>query len=262
MANYIFMKNFGIIGFPLNSSFSRNLFNEKFEKEKIKARYDLCPIENIELFPALIRKTQFSGMNVTIPYKQAVIPYLSALDETAREIGAVNVIRFEYYPCGTPRSTTGYNTDATGFERSLLPLLKPQHNRALILGTGGASKAVACILRKNGIEFAFVSRTKNNSCHCGLDPQSPRITYNELTREIIEANTLIINTTPLGMYPPDSCPDIPYQYLTDRHLLYDLVYNPAKTVFLAKGEERGAAIKNGLEMLYGQAAAAWEIWNK
>ncbi|MDR1699493.1 MAG: shikimate dehydrogenase [Prevotellaceae bacterium] len=244
------MKTFGIIGFPLKSSFSRNLFNEKFEKENIDAYYDLCPIESIEMFPELISKTSFSGMNVTIPYKQAVMPYLTALDETASEIGAVNVIRFEHLADGTQR-TTGYNTDAIGFERSLLPLLKPQHKKALVLGTGGASKAVAYVLRKNGIAFTFVSRTKKDG----------QLTYDELTCEIIENSPLIINTTPLGMYPPESYPDIPYQYLTDRHLLYDLVYNPARTVFLEKGEAQGASIKNGLEMLHGQAVAAWEIWN-
>lgn len=244
------MKNFGIIGFPLKSSFSRNLFNEKFKQEHIDAYYHLCPIENIAEFPRLIDSAPFSGMNVTIPYKQAVIPYLTALDETASEIGAVNVIRFEHLADGSQR-TTGYNTDAIGFERSLLPLLSRDVKQALVLGTGGASKAVAYVLRKNGIAFTFVSRTK----------AAGQLTYTELTREIIEENPLIINTTPLGMYPPESCPDIPYEYLTDRHLLYDLVYNPAKTVFLAKGEERGAAIKNGLEMLHGQAVAAWEIWN-
>lgn len=244
------MKNFGIIGFPLKSSFSRNLFNEKFEQEKIDAYYHLCPIESIEDFPELIDSAPFSGMNVTIPYKQSVIPYLTALDETASEIGAVNVIRFEHLADGTQR-TTGYNTDAIGFERSLLPLLGPQHKKALVLGTGGASKAVAYILRKNGIAFTFVSRTKADG----------QLTYAELTREIIEENPLIVNTTPLGMYPPESYPDIPYEYLSDKHLLYDLVYNPAKTVFLEKGEERGAIIKNGLEMLHGQALAAWEIWN-
>jgi shikimate dehydrogenase len=263
------MKAFGIIGFPLTSSFSKNLFNEKFEKEKIKARYDLYSLERIGLFPELIRKTEFAGMNVTIPYKEAVIPYLSALDETAREIGAVNVIRFEYYPCGTLRSTTGYNSDAIGFERSLLPLLKPQHTKALVLGTGGASKAVAYILKKNNIDFCFVSRTKADSRSLSeaevrslSEAEAKRLTYADLTRDIIESHPLIINTTPLGMYPPESCPDIPYQYLNEQHLLYDLVYNPEKTVFLAKGEERGASIKNGLEMLHGQAAAAWEIWNK
>ena len=245
------MKNFGIIGFPLKNSFSRNLFNEKFEKEKIDAYYDLYPIESIEMFSELISKTQFSGMNVTIPYKQAVIPYLTALDETASEIAAVNVIRFEHSADGSQR-TIGYNSDVIGFEHSLLPLLKPYHKKALVLGTGGASKAVAYVLRKNGIEFTFVSRSKTDG----------QLTYDELTQEIIEANPLIINTTPLGMYPPESCPDIPYEYLTDKHLLYDLVYNPEKTVFLEKGEKQGATIKNGMEMLYGQAQAAWEIWNE
>ncbi|MDR1678672.1 MAG: shikimate dehydrogenase [Prevotellaceae bacterium] len=246
----IHTKLFGIIGYPLTSSFSRNHFNEKFEKENIDARYDLCPIENIDLFPKLIADNEFSGMNVTIPYKQAVIKYLGSLDETAREIGAVNVIQFRRQH--GEQTTKGYNTDAIGFEKSLLPLLKAHHTRALVLGTGGASKAVSYILRKNNIPYTLVSRTKAEG----------QYSYKELTQEIIEANTLIINTTPLGMYPPESCPDIPYQYISSEHLLYDLVYNPAKTVFLAKGEERGASIKNGLDMLYGQAQAAWEIWNE
>ena len=243
------MKQFGIIGFPLSSSFSRNHFNEKFEAEKIDAQYDLFPLENIELFPSLITDKSFSGMNVTIPYKQAVMKYLDGLDETASEIGAVNVIQFKRE--NGKQKTKGYNTDAIGFENSLLPLLQPHHNKALVLGTGGASKAVAYILKKNNIPFTFVSRSKKEG----------QYTYEELTQEIIENTPIIINTTPLGMYPVDSCPDIPYEYISKQHLLYDLVYNPAKTVFLAKGEKQGAAIKNGLDMLYGQAKAAWDIWN-
>lgn len=243
------MKQFGIIGFPLSSSFSRNHFNEKFEKENIDARYDLFPIEKIEMFPKLIAQTQFSGMNVTIPYKQAVMQYLDGLDETASEIGAVNVIQFKQQN-GVVK-TKGYNTDAIGFEDSLLPLLKPRHNKALVLGTGGASKAVAYVLKKNNIPFTFVSRTKKEG----------QYSYDELSGSIIEENPIIINTTPLGMYPVDSCADIPYQFLGEKHLLYDLVYNPAKTLFLAKGEKQGATIKNGLDMLYGQAKAAWTIWN-
>lgn len=243
------MKHFGIIGFPLTSSFSRNHFNEKFTTENISAIYELHPIESINLFPTLIGETEFSGMNVTIPYKEQVMQYLSELDETASEIGAVNVIKFDY--SANEIKTRGYNTDAIGFESSLLPLLKSQHKKALILGTGGASKAVAYVLKKNQIDYKFVSRTKNENQFC----------YEELTQEIIENYTLIINTTPLGMYPIDSFPSIPYEYIGNQHLLYDLVYNPAKTVFLEKGETQGAVIKNGLEMLYGQAKAAWEIWN-
>lgn len=243
------MKHFGIIGYPLTSSFSKNHFNEKFEKEGLDANYDLHAIENIDLFPKLISNTEFAGMNVTIPYKQQVMPFLTELDETASEIGAVNVIKFKYED-GNIR-TYGYNTDAIGFETSLLPLLMTQHQKALILGTGGASKAVAYILKKNNIEFKFVSRTKGEN----------QLSYEELNQEIIENHPLIINTTPLGMYPAGSFPAIPYEYINKQHLLYDLVYNPAKTVFLEKGEAQGAVIKNGLEMLYGQAKAAWDIWN-
>lgn len=225
------MKQYGIIGFPLSSSFSRAHFNEKFEKEGLDSHYDLFPIENIDMFVNLIKNTEFSGMNVTIPYKQKVIPYLSELDDTAEKIGAVNVIKFDYQ--GDIIKTKGYNTDAIGFEDSLLPLLQPHHNKALILGTGGASKAVAYVLDKNNIEYKYVSRTKTEG----------QYTYDELTEEIMQEYCLIINTTPLGMYPVDSCPAIPYEYISGIHLLYDLVYNPAKTVFLKKGEKQGAAIK-------------------
>ncbi len=242
------MKQYGIIGFPLSSSFSKTHFNEKFEKEGLDSHYDLFQIENIDIFPDLIKNTEFSGMNVTIPYKQQVIQYLSELDDTAEKIGAVNVIKFKYE--GNTIKTKGYNTDAIGFEDSLLPLLQPHHNKALILGTGGASKAVAYVLDKNDIEYKYVSRTKAEG----------QYTYEELTEEIMQEYCLIINTTPLGMYPVDSCPAIPYEHINGVHLLYDLVYNPAKTLFLEKGEKQGAAIKNGLDMLYGQAKAAWEIW--
>ncbi len=243
-------KQFGIIGYPLTTSFSRNFFNEKFKKENINAQYDLFPLDKIDLFSSLIKEKSFAGMNVTIPYKQAVMPLLDELDETAREIGAVNVIQFQGENC--LQKTKGFNSDAIGFENSLLPLLMPHHNRALILGTGGASKAVAYILRRNNIPYTLVSRTKAEG----------QYTYEELTPEIIAENTLIINTTPLGMYPADACADIPYEYITDKHLLYDLIYNPEKTLFLQKGEAQGATIKNGMEMLHGQARAAWKIWNE
>ena len=242
-------QQFGIIGYPLSSSSSRKKFNEKFEREGIDAVYDLFPLKHIEEFESLIRKHRFTGMNVTIPYKEQVIPYLSKLDETAEAIGAVNTIRFEYDANGGVE-TCGYNTDAIGFETSLKPLLKPWHKKALILGTGGASKAVAYILKKNGIEYRFVSRT----------PKEGRYTYEDLTEEIMAEYLLIVNCTPLGMYPPDAFPAIPYEAIGERHLLYDLIYNPEKTLFLEKGEARGAVIKNGLEMLHGQAVAAWKIW--
>ena len=244
------MKHFGIIGYPLSSSFSQKFFNEKFAKENIDAFYDLHPIEDIEKFRDLVTEIDFCGMNVTIPYKQQVIPFLNSLDETAEQIGAVNVIKFVRKD--GQQTLTGYNTDAIGFENSLKPLLKPWHTKALVLGTGGASKAVAYVLKKNGIDFRFVSRT----------PKNGQFSYEDINADIMAEYTLIVNCTPLGMYPVDACPDIPYECITDKHLLYDLIYNPAKTLFLEKGEKQGATIKNGLEMLHGQAVAAWKIWNE
>ena len=244
------MIHFGIIGYPLSSSFSQKFFNEKFAKENIDAFYDLHPIEDIEKFRDLVTEIDFCGMNVTIPYKQQVIPFLNSLDETAEQIGAVNVIKF--VKKDGQQTLTGYNTDAIGFENSLKPLLKPWHTKALVLGTGGASKAVAYVLRKNGIDFRFVSRT----------PKDGQFSYEDINADIMAEYTLIVNCTPLGMYPVDACPDIPYECITDKHLLYDLIYNPAKTLFLEKGEKQGATIKNGLEMLHGQAVAAWKIWNE
>lgn len=244
------MKHYGLIGYPLSSSFSQKFFNEKFKKENINAFYDLYAIDNIEKFRNLVSETDFYGMNVTIPYKQEVIPFLNTLDDTAKEIGAVNVIKFTRQN-GT-QTLRGYNTDAIGFENSLKPLLKPWHNKALVLGTGGASKAVAYVLKKNNIDFKFVSRT----------PKEGQLSYNDINDDVMQDRLLIVNCTPLGMYPVDKCPDIPYDKITDRHLLYDLIYNPEVTLFLQKGREKGATIKNGLEMLHGQAVAAWEIWNR
>ena len=186
------------------------------------------------------------GLNVTIPYKTAIIPYLDVVDTIADETGAVNCISIKN------GIKSGYNTDVIGFEESLKPLLKPFHTLALVLGTGGASKAVCYVLKKLGIEYLQVSRSK----------RMDTITYDELTEDFIKAHTLIINTTPLGMQPnTDSCPDLPYQYVGSQHLLYDLIYNPADTKFLSLGKQYGATIKNGLEMLQLQAEASWTIWN-
>lgn len=244
------MKHYGLIGYPLSSSFSKTYFNNKFAKDGIDAQYDLYSLENINMFPTLVEATIFFGLNVTIPYKQQVMQYLDCLDDTASKIGAVNVIQFKRKN-GT-QILKGYNTDAIGFENSLKPLLKPWHKKALVLGTGGASKAVAYILQKNNIEFNFVSRTEKEN----------QFTYEMLDKDLMEDRTLIVNATPLGMYPVDAFPNIPYQFLDKRHLLYDLIYNPAKTLFLEKGEQQGATIKNGAEMLEGQAVAAWKIWNE
>ena len=242
------MKQYGLIGYPLSHSFSKGYFAEKFAKENIvDCKYDVFPLEKIEDFVELCNdKKNLIGLNVTIPYKEKIIPFLDELDETAANIGAVNTIKF------SNGKKIGYNSDAYGFEMSLKPLLKSHHTQALILGTGGASKAVEYVLKKLGIAFQYVSRTKNDKA----------ISYEELNESIIQHSKLIINTTPIGMYPNiDTAPDIPYNVLTEKHLLYDLVYNPEETLFLKKGKEKGAQTKNGLEMLYLQAERSWEIWN-
>jgi shikimate dehydrogenase len=244
------MKQFGLIGFPLGHSFSKIFFTEKFSNESIDAHYELYPLQNIGEFEKLIQDVELTGLNVTIPYKQQVMQYLHELDETAAEIGAVNVIKF--IRTNGNLILKGYNSDAVGFENSLIPFLKPHHQKALVLGTGGASKAVYYVLKKLGIHPVYVSRN-----------EGPEIlTYHQLDKSIIEDNLLIVNCSPVGMFPRvDACPDIPYEFLTEKHLLYDVVYKPEETLFLKKGKEMGAVTVNGLEMLYGQARAAWNIWN-
>jgi shikimate dehydrogenase len=245
------MKQFGLIGFPLGHSFSKKFFSEKFERENIDARYDLYELPNIAEFAALKEKQELCGLNVTIPYKEQVIPFLDELDDTAAKIGAVNVIKF--IRTADKLLLRGYNSDAIGFESSVKPLLKPHHTKALILGTGGASKAVDYTLRKLGIATTFVSRTAKQDM----------LTYAELNADTLTEYTVIVNASPVGTFPhTDECPDIPYQFLTDKHLLFDVVYNPAVTLFLQKGIEQGAQGLNGEGMLTGQAIAAWEIWNK
>jgi len=244
------MKQFGLIGFPLGHSFSKKYFTEKFERETIAARYDLYELSDIAEFEALKNKPKLCGLNVTIPYKEKVIQYLDELDDTAAEIGAVNVIKF-IRESGNLK-LKGYNSDAIGFENSIKPFFKDYHKKALILGTGGASKAIDYILRKNGIETTFVSRNSKP----GL------FTYNELDKTILADNLIIVNASPAGTFPhSDECPDIPYQYLSDKHLLYDVVYNPAETLFMKNGKKQGAQVVNGEGMLIGQAVAAWKIWN-
>lgn len=242
------MKQYGLIGYPLSHSFSKGYFAEKFLKENITdANYDVFPLEKIEDFTALYQnKENLIGLNVTIPYKQQVIPFLDELDETSANIGAVNTVKF------TQGKRIGYNTDAYGFEMSLKPMLQSHHTNALILGTGGASKAVEYVLKKLGISFQYVSRNKSDNT----------ISYEQLDEFIIHNSKLIINCTPIGMYPNvDVAPNIPYNAISEKHLLYDLVYNPEETLFLKKGKEKGAQTKNGLEMLYLQAERSWEIWN-
>lgn len=245
------MRYFGLIGKPLVHSFSQHYFTQKFQEESIDAAYGLYELDKIEDLKLLLQQKAFSGLNVTIPYKQSVLPYLAELDETAREVGAVNVIKF------VRRSgeivLKGYNSDVIGFHDSLVPLLRPYHKRALVFGTGGASKAVEYVLRRLGIEVQLVSRQAKDSV----------LSYEQITPEVLQSYQLLVNATPLGTFPHvDTCVDIPYQNITNKHLLYDLVYNPQETLFLRYGKERGAQVMNGYAMLRGQAEAAWEIWNK
>lgn len=242
---------YGLIGFPLTHSFSAQYFNRKFAAEGIDAEYVNFEIPAINEFPGLIAShPNLCGLNVTIPYKQQVIQYMDELDPDTEAIGAVNVIKFLRDGKGNLR-LKGYNSDVIGFTDSIEPLINKKMKRALILGTGGASKAVAQGLRNLGITPTFVSR----------HPGEGVLTYSMLTPEIMEQNLIIVNTTPLGMYPhTDECPDIPYHLLTPEHLCYDLLYNPDVTKFMRLAENEGAKVKNGLEMLLLQAFAAWTIW--
>ncbi len=247
-------KIYGLIGYPLGHSFSQDFFNKKFESERINARYVNFEIPQIEDVANVLSNNSFlMGLNATIPYKQQVIPYLDDMDDEARKIGAVNVIRIQRKANGDIASLKGYNSDIIGFVNSISSLLKPTHSKALILGTGGASKAVYHGLLKLGIEPTFVSRTAAKG----------RLTYADLTPEVMKEHTVVVNTTPLGMFPHvDEAPDIPYECLTPGHLCYDLLYNPDVTIFMKKSAEHGAVTKNGLEMLLMQAFAAWDIWNQ
>lgn len=247
------MKQFGLIGYPLGHSFSKNFFNEKFHSENIDAEYVNFEIPTIEDFPKVVAShPHLVGLNVTIPYKEKVISYLDELDKDAASIGAVNVIRVIRNKGKV--FLKGYNSDVLGFTQSIEPLLERHHTKALILGTGGASKAVNYSLRKLGLDTLFVSRNRRNES---------TITYSDLTPEYMEAYKVIVNCTPVGMYPQaDLCPDIPYELLTPQHLLYDLLYNPNTTLFMKRGADQGATVKNGLEMLLLQAFGAWDIWNQ
>lgn len=238
---------FALVGRNISYSFSRAYFSKKFENEHITdAEYVNFDLQSIsELTQKLQHNPNLKGMNVTIPYKKEIIPFLASLDKTAKAIGAVNTIKV------TEKGLIGYNTDYYGFSESLKPLLKPHHNKALILGTGGASNAIAYALEQLGISFRFVSRT----------PDNEQFSYSDLSSEILDEYKIIINCTPLGTFPEvDNSPPIPYQFLTDKHLLYDLIYNPEKTTFLKKGELQKATIINGLKMLELQAEKSWQIW--
>lgn len=247
------MRTFGLIGNPLSQSFSQKYFTEKFKIEHIDARYLNFELPTIEEFPNMLEHHPYiAGINVTIPYKEQIVKYLTEMDKHAEAIGAVNCIKLTWHE-KTPL-LKGYNTDLIGFTNSIKPLLKDNHTRALILGTGGAAKAVAYALHLMGIAYRFVSRHPQGTNH---------VSYSELTKEILEEYTIIINSTPIGMFPNvNNCPDIPYQFASENHLFYDLTYNPANTLFMLKGAEYGAAVKNGLDMLHMQAEAAWNIWNE
>ena len=241
---------FGLIGRNISYSFSRKYFSDKFSELKLdNYSYDNFDLQTIDEFPSVIGESiqSIQGLNVTIPYKLEVFKYLDEIDEDAKIIGAVNTIKIL-----ENGRLKGFNTDVFGFEQSLKPLLKKHVKSALILGTGGASKAVAFVLNKLNITYKFVSRTPKNI---------QTISYDELTKDVILNHHLIINCTPIGTIPDtDSSPNIPYQFIANKHFLYDLIYNPSETLFLSKGKEKGAIIKNGLQMLELQADKAWEIW--
>ncbi|HCO68389.1 MAG TPA: shikimate dehydrogenase [Dysgonomonas sp.] len=247
------MDIYGLIGFPLKHSFSARFFAEKFEKEHIDAEYRNFEIDSIDLLPGIIDSTPgLKGLNVTLPYKEQVIRFLDELDETAEAVGAVNVIKITR--SGGKVSLKGYNSDLIGFRNSISPLIDPaKHFKALILGTGGASKAVDYALKSLGLETRFVSRSQRPDMY----------TYYDLAGEILEEYKVIVNASPLGTFPDvEACPSIPYELLGKNHLLYDLVYNPPVTKFLELGNIQGAVTKNGEEMLWLQALAAWDIWNE
>lgn len=245
-------QKFGLIGYPLGHSFSMNYFTQRFIQEQIDAEYSNYEIPTITKLPTIIKsQVMLKGLNVTIPYKEQVIQYLDALDPaTAGRLNAVNVIKIIHND-DDQYKLIGYNTDIIGFTNSIKPLLTSTHQKALILGTGGASKAVFQGLKDLHLSPTLVSRAKKEGC----------FTYEELTPEVMATHTVIVNCTPLGTYPKiANCVDIPYHQLTSNHLLYDLVYNPEETLFLKKGREQGAKTKNGLEMLRLQAEASWDIW--
>lgn len=245
------MDLYGLIGYPLDHSFSIGYHNQRFSDEGINAKYVNFEIPNIEqLIEVLSQNPELKGLNVTIPYKEKVIEYLDYLSPEARSIGAVNVIRVLHE--GSKIVLKGYNSDVIGFTQSIEPMLTEHHKKALILGTGGASKAVAYGLKSLGLESVFVSRYERPGT----------IQYKNITPDVVREYNVIVNCTPLGMSPNiDTCPQLPYDALDENNLLYDLIYNPDKTLFMKLGAKKGAAVKNGLEMLLLQAFASWEFWN-
>lgn len=244
------MHRFGLIGKNISYSFSKTYFAEKFKNEDIKnCSYDNFDLSDISQFPKAIKETEgLRGLNVTIPYKEAIIPYLDKIKKHAKKIGAVNTIKIS-----KKGKLIGYNTDYYGFKKSLEPYLKPYHKKALILGTGGAAKGIAYALELLDIELIFVSRSPK---------KVNEINYTDLTKKVMKKYSIIVNCTPKGTFPNISqCPNIPYDHLTSEHILYDLIYNPEETEFLKRGREHGAVTCNGLRMLHLQAERSWDIWN-
>lgn len=244
------MKKLGLLGKDISYSFSRSYFKEKFKNEGISdISYENFDIENIDLFPSLINNTKnLKGLNVTIPYKEKVIPYLDKLNKKAKAIGAVNTIRIT-----KKGKLIGYNTDCYGFKNSIKPFLKAHHKKALILGTGGASKAIAFSLTEMGISYEYVSRKLSKNI---------AFSYDTLCEEDVKNHQIIINSTPLGTFPNiEDCPNIPFEAINEKHILFDLIYNPEETTFLKRGKKNGATIINGLNMLKLQAEKAWSIWD-
>lgn len=242
------MTKYGIIGYPLGHSFSKGFFTEKFARESIDAQYLNFEIPDVAMLSDVLRDNpELRGLNVTLPHKQAVIPLLDEMSEEAMEIGAVNVIRVRN------GKLKGFNSDIIGFTNSIKPLLQPHHRKALVLGTGGASKAIRVGLNRLGIEWTYVSRS----------PRDGMVTYEDITAETLQEYTVIVNCSPVGMFPKvDAAPAIPYELLSPQHLLFDCVYNPEETLFMKKGRKQGATVKNGLEMLHLQAIASWNFWNE
>lgn len=240
------MRNFGLIGKDIAYSFSKNYFEQKFAAEKIDAHYHNFDLDKIDGVKKIILNQKLTGVNITIPYKEKILAHLDSIDEEAFKIGAVNTVKV------VGQKLLGYNTDCLGFMKSLFPLLEKQHQNALVLGTGGAAKAVTHALKSLGIDYISVSR----------QAQEGQFSYEQLDEEIMYNYPLIINCTPLGTAPNiDEAPNIPYQHLNKRHLLYDLVYNPPLTTFLANGKKQGCKLSNGQKMLEYQAEQAWKIWN-
>jgi shikimate dehydrogenase len=247
------MKLFGLIGASLSHSFSKDYFNQKFSLSNIEAEYKNFELKHISDIISLVKDNPtLSGLNITIPFKQKIIPYLDKLDVIASKTGSVNTVQI--FRNNEQFELHGFNTDYFGFEKSFMPLINQFGGTVLILGTGGVSQTIACIFNEADINYYFVSRTKSDKNH---------IIYYNLTEPVFSHSKVIVNCTPLGMFPNiESCPDIPYYLIDNSYLLIDLIYNPSKTLFLKKGEEQGAIVKNGLEMLTLQAEKAWEIWNQ